>query len=141
MDKHEEILKDFESVCKSIEQQNLFLKDREWYALDEVKKMLSSPSLREQPLREALEKIVNDQPLGGFDNSYHRLKNIARTALAGEGGGWIRVEDCLPEEPGIYDVKKVYSKGQEKGQYDGICFTNYDGYRVTHWRPTPPQTK
>jgi hypothetical protein len=40
-----------------------------------------SPSHSPEVLAKALEKIINDSPLGGFDNSYHKLKNIAREAL------------------------------------------------------------
>jgi hypothetical protein len=50
---------------------------------------------------------------------------------------WISVNDMLPKEEGTYKVMKIYSTEPETGLFTGTAFTNYDGYRVTHWMPLP----
>lgn len=50
--------------------------------------------------------------------------------------GWTRIESeaDLPKEAGSYWV--IRSHGDDVGiAYFDMGFTNYDGYRVTHWQP------
>jgi hypothetical protein len=85
--KHEEILSKYVSPRHGV-----LTKENALKAMRELEESLSPAS----PVREALEKIVNDQPLGGFDNSYHRLKNIAREALTALHS-WIRSQGKEPK--------------------------------------------
>lgn len=59
---------DFEQVCKSIEQQNLFLNDREWYALDAVRKLLEIqqpvPIAKEEGTKPTDERYLAVSPNG-----------------------------------------------------------------------------
>ena len=48
-------------------------------------------------------------------------------------GVWVKVSERLPKTEGVYTVKRRFSTEQEKAEYTGSVFTNYDGYKVIEW--------
>lgn len=93
-DAYEEMISKIEGLIEEIEidSEGLFSSKDARSAAIKIISLLSkqSPSAdeskglksKEEILVEVLEKILADQPLGGYDNSYHRIKNIARKGLA-----------------------------------------------------------
>jgi hypothetical protein len=54
-------------------------------------------------------------------------------ASAKEGMKWVKASERLPDNEGIYKVKRVHSEGIETGEFICGAFTNYYGYRVMEW--------
>jgi hypothetical protein len=57
----------------------------------------------------------------------------AMDAPAKEGMKWVKASERLPDNEGIYKVKRVHSEGIETGEFICGAFTNYYGYRVMEW--------
>lgn len=81
--------------------------------------------------------FITGQTASIYDSAKMFLASPEYKAL---GERWISVEDRLPESSGNYIVMRVHSTECECGYFTGADFTNYHGYRVTHWQylPTPP---
>lgn len=106
-----------------------------------------------QVLVDALEKIMADQPLGGYDNSYHKLKNIAREVVSKfhseELGrdGWVKISEHGNPPEQVNTNYLLYSETTKTMYYGWVDmagrFFNAAGkqlFDISHYQlPAPPK--
>ena len=100
-------------------------------SIEKIKDILRSIS--EQSTRKDRGSQENDLCLNDL-NIIREKANLALSAIEFGIPKWVEIKSGgMPEQPGLYFTTRQHGQFVDIEKFDGGNFTNYHGYKVTHW--------